>query len=44
MVSFLSKLCQAIEDQKIFHSHGQVVFSFSHLKTTRGGTYSIEQF
>lgn len=44
MVSFLSKLCQALEDQKILHSHGQVVFSYSHLRITQGGTYSHEPF
>ncbi len=28
MVSFLSELCQALEDQKILHSQGQVVFIY----------------
>lgn len=45
MVSFLSGLCQALEDQKILHSHGQVVLSYSPHKTTRkSGKYSPEPF
>ena len=45
MISFLSKLCQALEDQKTLHSHGQVVFSYSPSKATgESGKYSPEPF
>ncbi len=34
MISFLSELCRALEDQKTLHSQGQIVFSYFPLKIT----------
>lgn len=44
VISFLSKLCQALEDQRLFHSHSLVVFSFSEMRTSKGGRYSPKPF
>ena len=44
VISFLSKLCQALEDQRLFHSHSLVVFSFSDMRISKGGRYSPKPF
>ena len=44
IISFLSKLCQTLEDQRLFQSHSLVVFSFPNMRTSRGGHCSAEPF
>lgn len=44
VISFLSKLCQALEDQRLFYSHSLVVFSFSDTRTSKGGRCSSKPF
>ncbi len=44
IISFLLKLCQALEDQRLFHSHGLVAFSFSNMSSSRGGLRSSDPF
>ena len=44
IISFLSKLCQSLEDQRLFHSHSLVVFSIPNMKTSKGGMSSAEPF
>ena len=45
MINFLINLCQALEDQKIFHTHGHIMRSYTGAGVGRGGgRYSIEPF
>ncbi|MFX1366961.1 MAG: DUF6602 domain-containing protein [Promethearchaeota archaeon] len=44
IISFLQKLCQALEDQRLFHSHSLVIFSLSDMKRSGGGRYSPNPF
>ncbi|KKM88275.1 hypothetical protein LCGC14_1260390 [marine sediment metagenome] len=44
IISFLNKLCQALEDQRLLHSHSLVVFSFPDMKISSGGRTSQHPF
>ncbi len=44
MLDFLTMLCQAVEDQKIFHPHGLVSLSYSKAHRGKGGRSSREPF
>ncbi len=44
IISFLKTLCQALEDQRLFHSHSLISSSFSNLRTSGGGLRSLKPF